>query len=76
MITSTGDNMSYAKIWNPTGAINFEVRMDPLGAGKYDVWAVQGGYARKVTSNWFANRKDAEALFLSKNYSQWMEELQ
>jgi hypothetical protein len=76
MITSTGNNMSYAKIWNPTGDITFQVRMDPLGAGKYDVWAVQDGYARKVTSNWFADRKDAEALFLSKTYSQWMEELQ
>ena len=51
-------------------------RIDPLGAGKYDVWAVQSGYARKITSNWFADRKDAEALFLSKDYNQWMEELQ
>lgn len=64
-----------AKIWNPTGAVKFEVRMDPLGAGTFDVWAVQGGYARAVTSNWFKNRDDAIELFYSKSYDQWMEEL-
>jgi hypothetical protein len=68
-------NIDCAKIWNPTGLISFEVRMDPLGAGTFDVWAVQGGYARALTSHWFKDRKQAEDLFLSKSYDQWMEEV-
>lgn len=70
-----GYNEDCARIWNPTGAIKFEVRMDPLGAGTFDVWAVQGGYARAVSSNWFKNRDNATELFLSKSYDQWMEVL-
>jgi hypothetical protein len=68
-------NEDCAKIWNPTGPISFEVRMDPLGAGTFDVWAVQSGYARAVSSGWFKNRDDATELFLSKSYDQWMEAL-
>jgi hypothetical protein len=76
MITSTGEIMSYAKIWNPTGDITFEVRMDPLGAGKYDVWAVQSGYARAVSKEWFDSKEEALAFFNARDYNQWMEELQ
>ena len=68
-------NEDCAKIWNPSGLIKFEVRMDPLGCGTFDVWAVQSGYARAVSSNWFKNRDDAIELFLSRSYHQWMETL-
>jgi len=68
-------NEDCAKLWNPTGNITFEVRPDPFTKSTYDVWAVQGGYARALTSNWFKDRKQAEDLFLSKSYYQWMEEV-
>lgn len=68
-------NEDCAKIWNPTGDITFEVRMDPFGAGTFDVWAVQGGYARAVSAEWFKSRNDANNLFYSKSYDQWMEAL-
>ena len=68
-------NEDCAKIWNPTGPIKFEVRMDPLGAGTFDVWAVQDGYARAVSSEWFKDRSDAQDLFNSRSYDQWMEVL-
>lgn len=68
-------NEDCAKIWNPTGAIKFEVRKDPFGEGTFDIWAVQNGYARAVSSNWFKNRDDAIELFLSRSYDQWMEAL-
>lgn len=71
--------MSYdqdcAKIWNPTGPITFEVRMDPFGGGKYDVWAVRGGLAQAVSMQWFDSRDEALAFFNTKDYNEWMEEL-
>lgn len=68
-------NEDCAKIWNPTGPIKFEVRTDPFGGGTFDVWAVQSGYARAVSSGWFKNRSEAIGLLYSKSYDQWMEAL-
>lgn len=68
-------NEDCAKIWNPTGPIKFEVRMDPFGGGTFDVWAVQSGYAHAVSAEWFKSRNDANDLFYSKSYDQWMEAL-
>lgn len=70
-----GYNEDCAKIWNPTGPITIEVRPDPFTKSTYDVWAVRGGYAQAITAHWFKDRKQAEDLFLSKSYYQWMEEL-
>jgi hypothetical protein len=68
-------NEDCAKIWNPTGFISFEVRPDPFTNSTYDVWAVQSGYARAVSREWFDSKDEALAFFNARDYNQWMEEL-
>jgi len=40
------------------------------------VWAVQSGYARAVSKEWFDSKDEALAFFNARDYNQWMEELQ